>query len=66
MPYSVNIIKLLDKVEAPIREVLIAILEEIERQRRQWEESVTKTEFNELKSIVVELAEAQKKNRKGC
>ena len=68
MPYSTNIIRLLDKVEPPIKEVLIAILEEIERQRRQWEESVTKTEFNELKEIVKELgkkvnelAEAQKK-----
>ncbi len=68
MPYSTNIIRLLDKVEPPIKEVLIAILEEIERQRRQWEESVTKTEFNELKEIVKELgkrveelAEAQKR-----
>jgi len=68
MPYSTNIIRLLDKVELPIKEVLIAILEEIESQRRQWEESVTKTEFNELKEIVKELgqkvnelAEAQKR-----
>ena len=68
MIYSTNIIRLLDRVEPPIKEVLIAILEEIERQRRQWEESVTKTEFNELKEIVrelgkkvEELAEAQKK-----
>ena len=68
MTYSTNIIRLLDKVEPPIKEVLIAILEEIERQRRQWEESVTKTEFNELKEIVKELtkkinelAEAQKR-----
>ncbi|GAB6163960.1 hypothetical protein JCM12298_31200 [Desulfothermus naphthae] len=68
MTYSTNIIRLLDKVEPSIKEVLIAILEEIERQRRQWEESVTKTEFNELKEIVrelgkkiEELAEAQKK-----
>lgn len=68
MTYSTNIIRLLDKVEPSIKEVLIAILEEIERQRRQWEESVTKTEFNELKEIVRELgkkveklAEAQKK-----
>ena len=68
MTYSTNIIRLLDKVEPSIKEVLIAILEEIERQRRQWEESVTKIEFNELKEIVTELgkkveelAEAQKK-----
>jgi len=68
MPYSTAIIRLLDKVEPPIKEVLLAILEEIERQRKQWEESVTKTEFNELKKIVAalaekvdELAEAQKR-----
>ncbi len=68
MPYSTTIIRLLDKVEPPIKEVLLGILEEIERQRKQWEESVTKTEFNELKEIVAdlarkvnELAEAQKK-----
>ena len=59
MPYSVNIIRLLDKVEPPLREVLIEILAEIERQRKQWEESVTKTEFNELKDIVADLAKAQ-------
>ena len=68
MPYSTTIIRLLDRVEPPIKEVLLGILEEIERQRKQWEESVTKTEFNELKEIVAELtkkinelAEAQKK-----
>ncbi len=57
MTYSTNIIRLLDKVEPPIKEVLMAILEEIEHQRRQWEESVTKTEFNELKEIVKELTQ---------
>ncbi|WP_461833383.1 hypothetical protein [Desulfothermus sp.] len=58
MPYSANVIRLLEKVEPSTREVLIAVLEEIERQR---EESVTKKEFNELKDIVFDLAEAQKK-----
>ena len=65
MPYSVNIIRLLEKVEPSTREVLLAVLEEIERQR---ETTVTKKEFNELKEIVKdlgktvkELAEAQKK-----
>ena len=61
MPYNVKIIKLLEKVEPTIKEVLIEILAEIERQRKQWEETVTKTEFNELKGIVSELAEAQKR-----
>ncbi len=71
MPYSTTIIRLLDRVDPSIKEVLIAILEEIERQRKQWEESVTKTEFKELNEIVAdlakkvnELAEAQKKTEK--
>jgi hypothetical protein len=33
MPYSTNVIRLLEEVEPPIRKVLIALLEEIERQR---------------------------------
>ena len=64
MPYNVKIIRLLEKVEPAIKEVLIEILAEIERQRKQWEETVTKTEFNELKGIVFELAEAQRNSEK--
>ncbi|AMM40908.1 hypothetical protein HS1_001104 [Candidatus Desulfofervidus auxilii] len=37
MPYSVNIIRLLEKVEPSTREVLLAVLEEIERQREVTE-----------------------------
>ena len=37
MPYSVNIIRLLEKVELSTREVLLAVLEEIERQREVTE-----------------------------
>ncbi len=58
MSVSVAIIKKLEEVEPHLRSVLIALLEEIERQR---EETVTKNEFNELKEIVRELAEAQKR-----
>ena len=61
MPYSVEIIRKLEKIEPPLKDVLIDILAEIELQRKQWEESVTKKEFNELKEIVAELAKAQKK-----
>ncbi len=61
MPYSVEIIRKLEKIDQPLKDVLIDILAEIELQRKQWEESVTKREFNELKEIVAELAEAQKK-----
>ncbi len=58
MPVSVSFIKRLEAVDPQLRSVLIAMLEEIERQR---EESVTKKEFNELRDIVKELAVAQKK-----
>ena len=58
MPVSVSLIKKLEQVEPGLREILIAVLEEMERQR---EETVTKREFNELKEIVRELAEAQKR-----
>ncbi|SFM48554.1 hypothetical protein [Thermodesulforhabdus norvegica] len=57
MPVSVSFIKRLESLDPQLRSILIAMLEEIERQR---EESVTKKEFNELKGIVKELAEAQK------
>jgi len=58
MPISIALIRKLEEVEPRLRGVLFAILEEIERQR---EETVTKKEFNELKEIVKELAEAQKR-----
>jgi len=58
MPVSVALIRKLEEIEPRLRGVLFAILEEIERQR---EETVTKKEFNELKEIVRELAEAQKR-----
>ncbi|RME66094.1 MAG: hypothetical protein D6778_05250, partial [Nitrospirae bacterium] len=45
MPFSTNVIRLLEEVEPPLRKVLIAIMEEMERQR---EESVTKREFLEF------------------
>ena len=58
MAISASFIKLLEKVEPGLREVLIALLEEMEKRRI---ETVTKEEFNELKAIVKELAEAQKR-----
>ncbi len=53
MPFSTKIIRLINRVDEPLREILISILEEIEQQR---EETVTKKEFNELKEIVKELS----------
>ncbi len=72
MPFSTNVIRLLEDIEPSLRKVLIAILEEIERQR---EETVTRKEFLEFarhtdenfqkvwKSIH-ELAEAQKRTER--
>ena len=58
MDISVGLIRKLDKVEPQLREVLLSILEEMEKQRK---ERVTKEEFRELRDIVKELAQAQKK-----
>lgn len=58
MQISVSLIRKLEQVDPALRDVLFAILEEMDRQR---EETVTKKEFNELKEIVRELAEAQKR-----
>ena len=54
MSISASLIRKLEAVPQQIREVLIDLIEEIERRR---EESVTKREFNELKEIVRELAQ---------
>ncbi|MGH7450927.1 MAG: hypothetical protein ACRENG_06260 [bacterium] len=61
MSMTVALYKKLDEVEPQLRGVLFAILEEIERQR---EETVTKSEFNELREIIRELALAQRQTQK--
>ena len=69
MPFSVNLIKRLEAIEPPLREVLIALLEEVEKQR---EVSITRKEFLEFAKTteenfqrvwkaIEELTEAQKK-----
>jgi|Deesub1362B_J571_1020462.scaffolds.fasta_scaffold00289_37 DNA repair ATPase RecN len=69
MPFSVDLIKKLERVSPELRGVLIALLEEVEKQR---EESVTKREFQEftrrteenfqkLWQVIRELGEAQKR-----
>ena len=58
MDISVGLIRKLDKIEPQLREVLLSILEEMEKQRK---ERVTKEEFRELRDIVKELAQAQRK-----
>ena len=65
---SANLIRKISEVEPHLRDILISILEEIEKHTQQIAQQVTKEEFNELKEIVAdlakkvgELAEAQKK-----
>ena len=69
MPFSANLIKRLEAIEPPLKEVLIALLEEVEKQR---EISITRKEFLEFAKTTEEnfqrvwktieaLAEAQKK-----
>lgn len=58
MPYSVTLMRKIDQVDPELKEVLWGILDEIEQHREQ---SVTKTEFNELKEIVRDLAQAQQR-----
>lgn len=58
MPISVSLIRKLETVPKELREVLLDLVEELERQR---EEAVTKAEFNELREVVAELAEEVRK-----
>jgi len=55
------LIRKLSDLEPRLREVILLLLDEMERQRQQLAQQVTKTEFNELKAIVAELVEAQKR-----
>ena len=66
--FSTTLIRKISELEPPVRETILLLMEEMERERARWEESVTKTEFNKLKEIVRELgksvnelAEAQKR-----
>ncbi|SMC21011.1 hypothetical protein SAMN02746041_01089 [Desulfacinum hydrothermale DSM 13146] len=56
MGMSVALYRKLERVAPDLREVLLSLFEEVERNR---EESVTKREFNELKDVVQDLAQAQ-------
>ncbi len=53
---SASLIRKISEVEPHLRDILISILEEIERHTQQIAQQVTKEEFNELKEIVAELA----------
>ena len=54
----------ISELEPPLRDVLTAVLEEVERHKRQWEQSVTRSDFDQLREIIKTLAEAQAKTEK--
>ncbi len=59
--FSAKFIRKIEKLEPDLRDVLFAFIDELEMQRV---ESVNKEDFRELKGIVKELAEAQKRTEK--
>ena len=68
MPISTTLIRKLSDLDPALREVILLLLEEVERQREQLAQQVTQKEFLELKEVVAglaqtvaELAEAQKR-----
>ncbi|HEY57452.1 MAG TPA: chordopoxvirus fusion protein [Anaerolineae bacterium] len=68
MPISTTLIRKLSDLDPALREVILLLLEEVERQRGQLAQQVTQKEFLELKEVVAglartmaELAEAQKR-----
>ncbi len=58
MPISVAFIRKLEGIPSEFKDVFLALVEEIERSRQ---ETVTRDEFKELRAVVQELAEAQKR-----
>ena len=54
MPISASLVRKLDRIQPELREVLLDLAEELER-------AVTKDEFRELRDVVRELAEAQRR-----
>ena len=63
MSIRVALLRKITEMDPNIREAILLLLEEMERQREHLEQQVTKTEFNELKAVVAELAEAQRQTQ---
>ena len=68
MSISAALARKLMEIDPPLREAMLLLVEEMEKQREQMAQQVTRGEFNELKEIVAdlvlavrELAEAQKR-----
>lgn len=56
---SVALMKKLSALDPPVRDALLAVLEEVESRTRAATESVTRSAFDELTSVVKRFAEAQ-------
>jgi len=54
MPISASLMRKLDRIDPELKEILLDLAEELER-------TVTKEEFRELRDVVRELAEAQRR-----
>ncbi|AEH45725.1 hypothetical protein Thein_1870 [Thermodesulfatator indicus DSM 15286] len=54
MPVSVTLIKKISETPPELREIFFSLLEEMEQQRKELENQVTKEEFNELKEVIKE------------
>jgi len=68
MPISTTLVRKLNEIDPRLREVLLLLVEEVEKQWEQLSRQVTKEEFAELKQVVedlsrsvAELAEAQRR-----
>ncbi len=68
MSISAALARKLTEIDPSVREVLLLLVEEMEKQREQMAQQVTRAEFNELKEVVADLvvavrdlAEAQKR-----
>ncbi len=61
MAFKVRLLRKLEQMDPASREAFLSLLEVLEEQFQRLEDQVTKAEFNELRAVVAELAEAQKR-----
>ena len=55
MPISAALARKLSEIDPPLREAMLLLVEEVEKQREQMAQQVTKAEFRELQGVVKEL-----------
>ena len=57
-PISAALARKLIEIEPPLREAMLLLVEEVEKQREQMAQQVTKAEFRELQEAVKDLTAA--------